>query len=239
MDCNFLFMCAGYYNYAEGYTPKFAGMERFKGRIVHPQKWTEDIDYAGKRVVVIGSGATAVTLVPEMAKQAAHVTMLQRSPTYTSSRARPRTRSPTGCAAACPRSLAHGADALEERAARHVLLQAVPAQAGARQGAHHGRGAKALGPDYDVDTHFTPRYNPWDQRLCLVPDADLFKAIRDGNARRWSPTRSRASPKRASGCARATSCRRTWWSPRPASSCRCLGGMNVDVDGARVDPAKT
>ncbi len=82
MDCNFLFMCSGYYNYAEGYTPQFEGMQRFAGRIVHPQKWTEDIDYAGKRVVVIGSGATAVTLVPELAKQAAHVTMLQRSPTY-------------------------------------------------------------------------------------------------------------------------------------------------------------
>ncbi len=80
--CNFLFLCSGYYDYEQGYTPEFKGIENFKGRIVHPQKWTEDIDYAGKRVVVIGSGATAVTLVPEMAKTAAHVTMLQRSPTY-------------------------------------------------------------------------------------------------------------------------------------------------------------
>src|SRR5262249_60439638 len=80
--CNFLFMCSGYYNYAEGYTPEFPGIERFAGRIVHPQRWTEDIDYRGRRVVVIGSGATAVTLVPQMAKTAAHVTMLQRSPTY-------------------------------------------------------------------------------------------------------------------------------------------------------------
>src|SRR5690606_39241891 len=84
--CNFLFMCSGYYDYEKGYTPDFNGVERFKGRIAHPQKWTEDIDYAGKRVIVIGSGATAVTLVPEMAKKAAHVTMLQRSPTYVVSR---------------------------------------------------------------------------------------------------------------------------------------------------------
>ena len=122
LTCNFLFMCSGYYNYAAGYTPEFAGTERFTGRIVHPQKWTDDVDYAGKRVVVIGSGATAVTLVPALAKTAAHVTMLQRSPTYILSlpeRGSDRQRSAT-----LPAGEGGLRDhALEERAARHVDLR--------------------------------------------------------------------------------------------------------------------
>ena len=104
LTCSFLFMCSGYYDYAEGYTPEFAGTERFAGRIVHPQKWTDDIDYAGKRVVVIGSGATAVTLVPELAKKAAHVTMLQRSPSYILSLPERGSASPTRCGASCRRA---------------------------------------------------------------------------------------------------------------------------------------
>lgn len=179
--CNFLFMCSGYYDYAAGYTPDFAGTERFAGTIVHPQHWPADLDYAGKRVVVIGSGATAVTLVPEMARTAAHVTMLQRSPTYVVSR-------PSEDAFAnwlrrwLPPMLAYGIVRW-----RNVLLQLwffnfarsrprlVKRKLLEQVRAH-------LGPDYDVETHFTPRYNPWDQRLCLVPDADLFDAIREGRA---------------------------------------------------------
>jgi monooxygenase len=175
--CSFLFMCSGYYNYAEGYTPQFAGSERFAGRIVHPQKWSKDIDYRGRRVVVIGSGATAVTIVPEMAKEAAHVTMLQRSPTYVISRPE-------------EDSIANGLRKfLPARAAYHitrcknVLLGMLFFQLCRRRPESIKKlimsgVRKALGPDYDVATHFTPRYNPWDQRLCLVPNGDLFEAIK-------------------------------------------------------------
>ena len=179
--CNFLFLCTGYYNYARGHLPEWNGTEDFRGRIVHPQFWPEDLDYAGKRVVVIGSGATAVTLVPELARKAAHVVMLQRSPTYVVSRP-----AEDRIANALRRVLgAKAAYALTRW--KNVLLQQY------FYGLMRKRPEKAkerlvqmvrdeLGPDYDVATHFTPRYNPWDQRLCLVPDADLFDAIRDGRA---------------------------------------------------------
>ena len=177
LTCNFLFVCGGYYKYAAGYTPDFPGIERYAGRIVHPQKWTEDIDYAGKRVLVIGSGATAVTLVPEMAKKAAHVTMLQRSPTYVVAR-------PAEDAMAnwlrrwLPPMLAYGVTRC-----KRVLLQQYFFNLCRRRPDYAKMlilgGVRAyLGPDYDVATHFTPRYNPWEQRMCLVPDADLFLAIR-------------------------------------------------------------
>ncbi|ETR76519.1 FAD-containing monooxygenase EthA [Afipia sp. P52-10] len=179
--CNFLFMCSGYYSYEAGYTPDFAGVADFKGRIVHPQKWTEDIDYAGKRVVVIGSGATAVTLVPELARTAQHVTMLQRSPTYVVSRPASDAMANTLRAKLPPRVAYHlirWRNVLfgmyfyqlcrrKPEQAKQLILGGVRAQ---------------LGPDYDVDTHFTPRYNPWQQRLCLVPDGDMFRAIREGRA---------------------------------------------------------
>ncbi|MHA6719501.1 flavin-containing monooxygenase [Sphingomonas sp. RS6] len=179
--CDFLFMCAGYYDYARGHAPAFEGREDFVGRIVHPQFWTPDIDYRGKRVVVIGSGATAVTLVPELAKQATHVTMLQRSPTYIV--ARP---SEDGIANWLRRRLpAKAAYSLTRW--KNILLS----QYFYRIARKHPDKAKErlvdmvrceLGHDYDVATHFTPSYNPWDQRLCLVPDADLFAAIRAGSA---------------------------------------------------------
>jgi monooxygenase len=179
--CNFLFMCAGYYRYEEGYRPEFSGAADFKGRIVHPQAWPEDLDYAGKRVVVIGSGATAVTLVPAMAKTAAHVTMLQRSPTYVV--ARP---AQDALANKLRRQLPAGL-AYHLIRWRNVLFSMYFFQLSRRKpqrvremilgGVKH-----ALGADYDVATHFTPRYNPWDQRLCLVPDGDLFKALREQRA---------------------------------------------------------
>jgi len=179
--CNFLFSCAGYYRYEDGYTPEFKGTADFEGRIFHPQKWPDDLDYAGKRVVVIGSGATAVTLVPEMARTAAHVTMLQRSPTYVVSR-------PAQDALAnklrrnLPANLAYHLIRW-----RNVLLGMYFFQLSRKKPARVKelilKGVRmALGPDYDVATHFTPRYNPWDQRLCLVPDGDLFKAIRENRA---------------------------------------------------------
>jgi monooxygenase len=180
-SCHFLFFCSGYYSYEAGYTPQFAGVERFQGRIVHPQKWTPDIDYANKRVVVIGSGATAVTLVPELAKQAAHVTMLQRSPSYVLSvpAADPiadklRQHLPAELAYDVARwknvlvaMFFYNMSRKRPKTVAKVLQRLVRAQ---------------LGADYDVTTHFTPRYNPWDQRVCLVPDGDLFKTLRSGNA---------------------------------------------------------
>jgi len=181
LTCGFLLMCSGYYRYDEGYTPDFQGTERFAGQIVHPQQWTDDIDYAGKQVVVIGSGATAVTLVPSMAQTAAHVTMLQRSPSYV---------------VALPARDAI-ADALRRklpaRAAYSIVrwknvlrtmfsFQLSRRRPGAMKALLRKGLEKQLPPGYDIDTHFKPQYNPWDQRLCLVPDGDLFKAISEGSA---------------------------------------------------------
>jgi monooxygenase len=181
LTCGFLLMCSGYYRYDKGYTPDFQGTERFAGQIVHPQQWTDDIDYAGKQVVVIGSGATAVTLVPSMAQTAAHVTMLQRSPSYV---------------VALPAQDAI-ADALRRRLParaaysivrwKNVLrtmfsFQLSRRRPGAMKALLRKGLEKQLPPGYDIDTHFKPQYNPWDQRLCLVPDGDLFKAISEGSA---------------------------------------------------------
>jgi monooxygenase len=179
--CNFLFSCAGYYRYEEGYTPEFKGTGDFAGQIIHPQKWPENLDYAEKRVVVIGSGATAVTLVPEMAKTADHVTMLQRSPTYVVSRP-----AQDPLANKLRRNLSPSL-AYHLIRWRNVLFGMYFFQLSRRKPARVKelilKGVRmALGPDYDVATHFTPRYNPWDQRLCLVPDGDLFKAIREKRA---------------------------------------------------------
>lgn len=179
--CGFLFTCSGYYDYAGGYTPEFAGIERFKGRIVHPQFWPADLDFAGKRVVVIGSGATAVTLVPAMAETAAHVTMLQRSPSYVVSR--PATDNFANMLRRrLPAKLAYSITRW-----RNVLEQLFVFNMARRKPADVkkrliGLVQTELGPDYDVATHFTPSYNPWEQRLCLVPDSDLFIALRSGKA---------------------------------------------------------
>lgn len=179
--CNFLFMASGYYDYNTGYVPEFAGVESFTGKIAYPQFWPEDLDYTGKKAVVIGSGATAVTVVPEMAKRAAHVTMLQRSPTYVVSR-------PAEDAFAnwlrrnLPAKLAYGITRW-----RNVLFGMYFFNMARKKPEQVKKYLinmvrQELGPDYDVNTHFTPHYNPWDQRLCLVPDADLFEAIRSGSA---------------------------------------------------------
>jgi cation diffusion facilitator CzcD-associated flavoprotein CzcO len=181
LTCTFLYGCTGYYRYDEGYTPSFAGTERYRGTIVHPQHWPEALDYTGKRVVVIGSGATAVTLIPAMAEQAAHVTMLQRSPSYVLS--------------------LPGSDPLADVIRRwlpprvaypivrwkNVLLATAMFQLSRRRPEFVKRllrkGVESRLPaGYDVERHFTPRYDPWDQRLCLVPDGDLFAAISSGKA---------------------------------------------------------
>ena len=181
ITCRFLFACTGYYRYDEGYTPEFEGTDRFRGRIVHPQHWPQDLDYEGKRVLVIGSGATAVTLVPAMADRAAHVTMLQRSPSYVIS-----LPGSDGVADALGRRLpACAAYAIVRW--KNVLRQMV-AFTVARRAPRFTRDLvrkwtqKQLPEGYDVDTHFNPAYDPWDQRLCLVPDGDLFETIAGGRA---------------------------------------------------------
>jgi monooxygenase len=179
--CRFLFMCSGYYRYDHGYTPAFAGIESFQGRVVHPQAWGDDVPIAGQRVVVIGSGATAVTLVPAIAKAAAQVTMLQRSPTYMLSRP-----ARDAIARRLQRLLPHRVAAALTRW-KNLLLgmylfrlcRRKPAQVKAYL---IEEVRKLLPAGYDVQTHFTPRYNPWEQRLCLVPDSDLFESIASGRA---------------------------------------------------------
>ncbi|MFN7056409.1 flavin-containing monooxygenase [Hyphomonas sp.] len=179
--CRFLFMCGGYYRYDEGYRPQFENEEAFRGQIIHPQHWPEDLDYSGKRVVVIGSGATAMTLVPAMTDKASHVTMLQRSPTYVVS------RPAVDGFANFLRKVLPGTWAYTLIRWRNVAFQQFffrqtrknPQKARERL---LGMVREELGPDYDVEKHFTPSYNPWEQRLCLVPDSDLFKALKSGKA---------------------------------------------------------
>jgi cation diffusion facilitator CzcD-associated flavoprotein CzcO len=181
LSCGFLITCTGYYDYAGGYLPEFPGIGAFKGRLIHPQAWPLDLAYAGKRVVVIGSGATAVTLVPAMARTAAHVTMLQRTPSYVVARPAEdpfanamRKRLPGKLAYAIVRwrnvLLAMYFFNLARKRPRQVRQRILDWARG------------HLGPDYDIATHFTPPYDPWDQRLCLVPDGDLFSALKLGKA---------------------------------------------------------
>ena len=235
--CNFLLMCSGYYNYDAGYAPSFPGTDRFKGEIVHPQKWTDAIDYAGKRVVVIGSGATAVTLVPSMADKAAHVTMLQRSPTYVVSR-------PASDDVAdrlrrwLPQKLAYMIVRWRNVLRGMYVYQLCKRQPAKIKGMIIGGVKMALGPDYDVAKHFTPTYNPWDQRLCLVPDGDLFRAIKSGKASVVTDqidTFTETGIKLKSG------------EELPADlivtatglDLAVLGKMTVTVNGNLVDPGKT
>lgn len=237
LTCNFLFMCSGYYDYAGGYTPDFVGVERFKGQVVHPQAWPEHLDYADKRVVVIGSGATAVTLVPEMAKTASHVVMLQRSPTYVVSRPA-EDATANWLRAKLPAKLAYSITRW-----RNVLFgmlffnlarkkpEKVKAQIIDLVRQH-------LGPDYDVETHFTPRYNPWDQRLCLVPDADLFEAINAGAASVVTDhieTFTEGGLRLRSGEELEADIIVT----ATGLKLQLLSGLEISVDGERVDLAKT
>jgi monooxygenase len=237
LTCGFLFACTGYYRYDEGYTPNFEGTGRFAGQLVHPQHWPEDLDYTGKRVVVIGSGATAVTLVPAMAERAAHVTMLQRSPSYVVS--------------------LPAEDPLAERLRRllppklaysivrwkNVLITSLFFQLSRRA----PRVAKALirrgverhlPADYDVDTHFTPRYNPWDQRVCLVPDGDLFEAISDGRA---SIVTDRIETFTENGLRLGSGqeLEADLIVTATGLNLLMLGGMQLAVDGREVEPSET
>ena len=237
LQAAFLLMCGGYYDYDEGHTPVFPGRERFKGRVVHPQQWRDDIAYAGQRVVVIGSGATAVTLVPELAKQAAHVTMLQRSPTYMVSRP-----SVDGLARRLsrftPQRVAHAITRW-----KNLLLAMVVFRLCRRQPQRAKAGmiklvSQQLAPGYDVATHFTPRYNPWEQRLCLVPDGDLFQAMKAGRASVVTDTIesfTETGLKLTSGAALEADLVVT----ATGLNLQVLGGLKVTVDGVPIDWAKT
>ncbi len=179
--CNYLFMCSGYYSYKKGFTPEFVGVESFEGTIVHPQKWPADLAYEDKNVVVIGSGATAMTLVPAMTSTARHVTMLQRSPTYVVSRP---DHDPVAdkLRKFLPAKLAYRLTRLKNTTMQQIVYKKTRTEPEKVKAQLLGLVRAELGPDYDVDTHFTPSYNPWDQRLCLVPNSDLFRAIRKGRA---------------------------------------------------------
>ncbi|MFM8993004.1 MAG: flavin-containing monooxygenase, partial [Actinomycetota bacterium] len=180
-ECNYLFMCAGYYSYKSGYLPEFPGREKFRGTIVHPQEWPEDLDYSNKRVVVIGSGATAVTIVPAVAETAAHVTMLQRSPTYMVSR-------PDTDALAnflrriLPAQLAYNITRAKNTWRQQLVYKKTRSNPDQIKMLLLGGVQLELGGKYPIKRHFLPRYNPWDQRLCLVPNSDFFAAMRSGRA---------------------------------------------------------
>jgi len=237
LTCAFLFANTGYYRYDEGYLPAFPGIESYRGTLIHPQHWPEGVDCAGERVVVIGSGATAVTLVPALARVAAHVTMLQRSPTYILS--------------------LPGADpvadvlrrVLPARAAyaivrwKNVVISSLFYQLSRRapslvKSLIRRQVQRALPPGYDVDTHFKPSYDPWDQRVCLVPDGDLFTTIAAGGASVMTDTietftehglRLRSGRElEAEVIITAT-----------GLNLQLLGGMRLTVDGREVDPSQT
>jgi cation diffusion facilitator CzcD-associated flavoprotein CzcO len=235
LTAGFLFSCSGYYRYDHGYLPDFAGMDSFEGTIVHPQAWPEGLDVTGRRVVVIGSGATAVTLVPALAPAAAHVTMLQRSPTYIASLPE---KSP---AAAVLRKVLPAQKAGTATKWFHALMT---------QGFYHVcrrypkqmrrlliRGLqRELPKGYDVATHFTPTYNPWDQRFCAVPNGDLFKALSNGSAEVVTDTIERFTPKGlrlSSGAELEADVIVT----ATGLELLFLGGMALTVDGESVDPA--
>ncbi len=235
--CSFLFMCTGYYDYDRGYTPDWTDVDRFRGLVVHPQQWPDQLDYAGKRVVVIGSGATAVTLAPALAERAAHVTILQRSPTYIVAlpaedpvMRRFYRRLPPGIAYRLSRWWSIGAGMyfytlarrLPDTVRRNILKQI----------------RAYLGPDFDVETHFNPRYNPWDQRLCVAPDGDLFQAIKAGNIsivtdqiERFTETGIRL----ASGAELSADIVVT----ATGLVLKAMGGAQIVVDGMPVDLGKT
>ena len=230
--CGFLMLCSGYYRYSAGHAPDFPGSADFKGRIVHPQHWPEDLDYADKDVVVIGSGATAVTLVPAMAEQAKSVTMLQRSPTFMFSMP-----SEDGLAnlgrKLLPEKLAYGLTRW-----RKILMQMLTFTLARKRPAVVkqkliGHVQERLPEGFDVARHFTPRYNPWDQRLCLVPDDDLFAAIAKGKARIATDTIERFT---ADGIALTSgeTLKADVIVTATGLSLLAAGGMSLSVDGAPV-----
>lgn len=237
LTCDFLFGCTGYYRYDEGYTPAFPGIERFEGDVVHPQHWPEGFDYSDKRVVVIGSGATAVTLVPSMTDRAAHVTMLQRSPSYVMSL-------PASDPIAdflrkvLPARVAYPIVRWKNVALSSLLFQASRRAPRLVRRIIRRQVQRQLPDGYDVDTHFRPTYDPWDQRLCLVPNGDLFKAIRKGGASVVTDrieTFTEKGLKLASGAELEADVVVT----ATGLNLLVLGGLTISLDGNEVDLSQT
>jgi monooxygenase len=237
LTARLLYVCTGYYRYDAGYSPDFPGIAGFAGTVVHPQQWPEDLDYEGRRVVVIGSGATAVTLVPALAERAAHVTMLQRSPTYiaaipTEDAIANRLRRLVGSRRAYPvvrwKNVLLATFIYQLSRRRPQVLKSMLRKAAARQ----------LPPGYDVDTHFGPRYQPWDQRLCLAPDGDLFAAVRRGRA---SVVTDRIAEFTATGLRLESGTELDADIVVTATGLRllALGGIRLTVDGCEVELPKT
>ncbi|HQR06309.1 MAG TPA: NAD(P)/FAD-dependent oxidoreductase [Gemmatales bacterium] len=233
ITCRFLYCCTGYYDYDNGYLPDFLGKERFQGRTVHPQKWTTDIDYAGKRVLVIGSGATAVTLVPEMAKTAAHVTMLQRSPTYIVSMPSQDALA-NGMRKFLPSKMAHNLSRWKNVMMSMLFYQLSRRSPGLMKKLIRKGVQTELGKSYDLK-HFTPNYNPWDQRLCIVPDGDMFQAIKKGTVDIVTDhieTFTEKGVKLKSG----TEIEADLIVTATGLKMKLIGGMSLTVDGKLVNP---
>ncbi|WP_158895030.1 flavin-containing monooxygenase [Amycolatopsis anabasis] len=237
MTCDFLYVCSGYYRYDQGFAPEFPGADRFTGRIVHPQHWPEDLDYTGERVVVIGSGATAVTLVPAMAERAAHVTMLQRSPSYVL--ALPATDPLADrLRGLLPPKLAYPIVRWKNVLSAMAFFQLSRRRPGLIKKFLRKEVRNRLPRDFDVDTHFRPRYDPWDQRVCFVPDGDLFKAVRGGRASIVTDTVETftehgvrlASGKELEADIIVTA---------TGLNLLAIGGMSLSVDGEPVEIGKT
>ncbi len=237
LRARFLSMCSGYYRFDRGHAPSWEGMERFGGRIVHPQFWPEDLDPTGLRIAVIGSGATAITLVPALAKTAAHVTMIQRSPTWVASLPE------IDRIAVTLRRLLPAALAYRLIRAKNVLVQRwiyrQTRRRPERVRAHLlAEVRRQLGPDYDVERHFTPRYDPWDQRLCVVPDGDLFAAIREGRASVVTDRIARFAPGRIE-LESGEKVEADLVVSATGLELEVLGGAEFEVDGRKVDFAET
>ncbi len=237
ITCSFLFLCSGYYNYEQGYAPTFPGSEDFTGPIIHPQHWPEDLDYADKNVVVIGSGATAVTLIPALANSGAkHVTMLQRSPSYIVSQPK-RDKLADRLNRWLPDNMAYFAVRWKNVLRQAALYGACRRFPQRMRNILLGFVERQLPDGYDVQKHFGPQYNPWDQRLCLVPSGDLFRAIRNGQADMVTDTIERFT---------ATGIRLNSGRELPADiiitatglNLQLFGGATVTVDGQPVDLTK-
>ena len=234
MTCSFLWITTGYYNYDQGFRPEFPNEESFQGQIVHPQHWPDDLDHTDKRVVVIGSGATAVTLVPSLANSGAgHVTMLQRSPTYILSLPA-RDKVAKGLGKVLPERLSYGAIRWKNVGAATALYQLSQRRPKLMRGVIRKENVKQLPAGFDVDTHFNPAYGPWDQRLCLVPDGDLFRTIRHGKAEVVTDTIETFTPagvRLASGREIEADIVVT----ATGLNLLAFGGIELTVDGTRID----
>jgi cation diffusion facilitator CzcD-associated flavoprotein CzcO len=237
LTCNFLFSCAGYYRYSAGYLPEFPNVSRFQGRVVHPQAWPQDLDYSGKRVVIIGSGATAVTLVPAMAKTAGHVTMVQRSPSYLISMPE-QDRVANLLRRVLPSMWAYRLSRWKNVSLMTGIYQFSQRFPNVMKRGLLNKVREHLGPDCDVEKDFTPRYKPWEQRMCLIPDADMFEAIK---SKRASVVTDQIESFNEKGLLLKSGqeLEADIIITATGLAMQAVGGVELTVDGQRVDPGKT